>query len=326
MPSMPDDPLIDAITAPAESLRLVAQCRDSMGAEGNLWADSFADRARSAIEDGSFTGRLWPGPGGEGVALAGWEVAGTLGRRGWVYLAEGYRRRTMLEGFLQRLEAPSNDRLPFISWADEIPGVLETDRQRVFAGRGLFPVIRADMRYPKSANPPRLAADPAYPPRTLGLTDEPRIADLLYRVYADSPERALFATTLDQREDARRGTYGLLHGDVGRWLPEASFGIQEGDRLVAHTLANELAGGLVTEVGVDPAYRRRGFARRLLPLTIDALRSAGFEVPRLVVSLWNPGAVRLYERMGFEPAPGGSSRVWLNLSVLGVKLPSRSKD
>jgi ribosomal protein S18 acetylase RimI-like enzyme len=321
MPAFPRGGLVNALDAPAESRRLVAQWRDALASEGNPWADFYADRVRRKIQDGSFQGQLWFGPGDEAVGLAGWEVAGEVGRRGWLYLAEGYQTAVVLEGFLKRLEVPGENSPPFVGWQDDIPGVSEADRQSTFVRRGFSPVVRADMRFPKTATlpPPTPGAD--LTPRTLKLSDEPLIADLLYRTYANSPERALFATTLDQREDARRGTHGLLHGDVGRWLPDASFGIEESGRLIAQTLANDLEGGLITEVGVDPAYRRRGLARRLLPLTLEALRSAGFEVPRLVVTMWNPGAVRLYGSLGFEFIPGGAGRVWLNLPALGVPAP-----
>jgi ribosomal protein S18 acetylase RimI-like enzyme len=322
MSAPPSGPLIDALSAPAESLRLIRQYRDALLADGKDWADFFTGRLRTQVEDRSFLGRLWLGPGDEGVALAGWEISGNLGRRGWVYLAEGYRSRSVLENFLQHLESDPVEPRPFISWNDDVSGLSEGDRQAAFGRRGYFPVIRADMRYPTGAHIPRAPEYPSHAPRTLTLADEPRIADLMFRVYEGTPERALFATTLDGREDARAGTRALLHGEVGRWLPEASFGIEEDGRLIAHTLANELAGGLITEVGVDPAFRGKGLARLLLPLTIEALRRAGFDPPRLVVSLWNPRAVNLYQRMGFEFVPGGSGRVWVNLAVLGAQPPS----
>ena len=313
--------LVPAVDFPAETLRLVAEQRDSLRREGNPWADFYADRARKKVEDQSFLGLLWSGPGDEAVALVGWELAGELGRRGFIYLAEGYQRRAVLEELLHRLDLATPPALPFIGWADELPGISEADREAVFAGRGFSPVVRADMRLPKGTDPPLPAPTPGYVARALTLGDEALIADLLYRAYSDSPERAIFATTLDQREDARRGTRDVLHGEVGRWLPDASFGIEEGGRLIAQTLANELEGGLISEVDVDPSYRRQGLARRLLPLTIGALRSAGFEVPRLVVTMWNPAAVRLYQSMGFEFVPGGAGRVWLDLPALGVTRP-----
>ncbi|MCI4352923.1 MAG: GNAT family N-acetyltransferase [Thermoplasmata archaeon] len=311
--------LVDALESPAETLRLIAQCRDALHREGKSWADFFADYSRRKIEDGSYRGLLWWGPGDEAVALVSWEVAGDLGKRAGVFLAEGYQRRSVLEAFLIRLQSSMSEGAPFISWSDDVPGVSLEDRDSVFGGRGFYPVTRADMRFPKEAVLPTGAPEPSHSPRALTAADEPLIADLLYRVYEEDPvERALFATTANQREDARRAAHGLLHGEVGRWIPEASFGIVDDGRLVGHTLGNDLWGGLISEVGVDPAFRRRGFARRLLPLTIAGLRAAGFEVPRLVVTMRNTRAVQLYESVGFEFVPGGAGRLWLNLPVLGV--------
>jgi ribosomal protein S18 acetylase RimI-like enzyme len=303
---------------PAETLRLVGQHRDLLRREGKNWGDYYAAQVRRQVEDRSFSGQLWLGPADEAIGLAGWELAGGLGRRAFLYLAEGYQRRAMLEEFLRRLDPVSADGLPFISWSDDVTGVAESDRAAVFSARGFAPVVRAEMRYPKEVNPPRTPPDPNYDVRQLTLTDESGIADLLLRAYAKSAERSLFATTLDQKEDARRGTQDILHGKVGRWLPVASFAFQTGHRLVALTLANELEGGLISEVAVDPDFRRLGLARRLLPLTIDALRRGGFETPRLMVTMWNMGAVRLYQQLGFEFVPGGAGRVWLNLERLGV--------
>jgi ribosomal protein S18 acetylase RimI-like enzyme len=310
--------LAPASDFPAETLRLVGQLRDLLRREGKTWGDYYAAQVRRQVEDRSFSGLLWLGPGDEAIGLAGWELAGGLGRRAFLYLAEGYQRRAMLEEFLSRLDTVSADGLPFVSWSDDVSGVPESDRAAVFSARGFAPVVRAEMRFPKGVSPPRTPPDPNYDARQLTLADESGIADLLFRAYAKSAERSLFATTLDQKEDARRGTQDILHGKVGRWLPFASFGIQAGHRLVALALANELEGGLISEVAVDPDFRRIGLARRLLPLTIDAMREGGFVTPRLLVTMWNTGAVRLYEQLGFEFVPGGSGRVWLDLERFGA--------
>jgi ribosomal protein S18 acetylase RimI-like enzyme len=322
---MPVGTLVAAPDFPAESLRLVSEMRDQLQAEGNIWAEYIANHIRRKIEDRSFQGLLWAGPGDEAVALAGWEISGDLGRRGWLFLAGGYQRRAVLEEFLRRVETDSSSKLPILSWADDVPGVSESDRAAVFSGRGFSSVVRADMRLPLGVEPSRPDPILGFSPRKLSVADEPEIADLLRRTYAGEPERALFATTLDQAEDARRGVHDLLHGEIGRWIPDASFAIEKGGRLIAQTLANELEGGLITEVGVDPAFRRQGHARRLLPLTIGALRVAGFDTPRLVVTMWNVGAVQLYRSLGFEFVPGGAGRVWLNLRALGIDRP-RSVD
>lgn len=310
--------LVPALDFPAETLRLIFEYRDALQRDGYIWADYMAKFLRERVENHSFLGVLWSGPGDEAVALASWELAGQLGRRGFVYLSEGYQRRQILEEFLHRVESAGPTSLPFLSWADEVPGVSEPDRRAVFSARGFTRTARADMRLPKGVDLPRPVPTPGFTPRMLTLSDEPLIADMMFRAYADSPERALFATTLDWREDARQGTHDILHGVIGPWLSSASFGIEQAGRLVSYTLANELYGGLISEVGVDPAYRRHGLAKQLLSQTVDALRAAGFESPRLVVTMWNAGAVRLYRSIGFEFAPGGTGRVWLNLPAFGI--------
>jgi ribosomal protein S18 acetylase RimI-like enzyme len=320
---MPVGPLVPVLDFPAETLRLVGEQREQLRSEGKIWADFYFNFVRRKIEDRSLLGLLWMGPGDEAIALAMWELSGSLGRRGSIYLAHGYQRRAVLEEYLRRLEAESPPASPILSWADEVSGVPDAERDAVFGGHGFSPVVRADMRFPKGAEPPRPSPVPGFEPRALTLADESQLADLLRRVYSGSPERALFATSLDEEQDARQATHDLLHGEVGTWLPKASFGVDQNGRLIAQTLANDLEGGLITEVGVDPAYRGRGLARRLLPLTIDALRSAGFEVPRLVVTMWNSKAVQLYQSVGFEFVPGGAGRVWLNQAALGLpQLPS----
>jgi ribosomal protein S18 acetylase RimI-like enzyme len=313
--------LVDAVAHPAEALRLMAQYRDGLRALGKTWADVTYAMVRQRIEDYSFTGQLWLGPADEPIAIAGWETAGSLGRRGWIHVADGSQSKAVLDRFLDLLDAFARPSLPFISWSDEIPGIDLPERESIFKRRGFFPVVRADMVFPEGAAVPHGSSDPTLPTRHLSIEDEPLIADLLYRAYRGEPERALFATTRDEEEDARTGTHELLHGGVGHWRPDASFGIEQEGRLIAQTLGNEFGGGLITEVNVDPAFRRRGLARGLLTLTVEGLRAAGFGAPRLVVSMWNSRAVQLYTSMGFVFVPGGEGRVWLDLQALGVNPP-----
>jgi ribosomal protein S18 acetylase RimI-like enzyme len=321
-PVVASDSVVSARAQPAEALRLLGEYRDFHIGEGKTWADLWVDSLRRKVEDGSFEGRLWFGPKDDAIGLAGWETAGRLGRRGWIFLTEGYRSREALNEFLRRLEADPTNSLPFLSLGDDVPGISEGDRAAVFSARGFTSVVRADMRFPAGVDPPPVEGFGTRTARALGMTDEPWVADLLRRVYAGSPERALFATSRDEEEDARQGAHEILHDGVGRWLPEASFGIADGDRLIAFTLANDFHGALISEVGVDPRFRRQGLARGLLPLTIRALRSAGFPSPRLVVTMWNERAVRLYRSVGFEFVPGGDGRVWLHLPSLGLSPPA----
>lgn len=317
--SGPDTSFVNALELPAETLRLVSECRDALQRAGFDWGDQFAAIVREHVEHRAFEGLLCSGPGGEAIALAEWQKAGERGRRGWVYVAEGYQQRAVLAAFLEHLEASDPAGLPFLSCSPDLPGVPDVDREAVFRSRGFLPVSRADMIYPKEASLPASSGNSDPPVLSLTLADQERMADLNRRAYADNPiDRGLFSTSLDEREDARRAMEMLVGGRYGRWLSEASFGIEEGGRLVAQTLANDYHGALISDVAVDPAHRGKGFAGRLLYRTIGALRAVGFETPRLAVTLENHRAVRLYQYLGFQFVPGGGGRSWLNARALGI--------
>jgi ribosomal protein S18 acetylase RimI-like enzyme len=56
----------------------------------------------------------------------------------------------------------------------------------------------------------------------------------------------------------------------------------------------------VVGMGVLPAYRGQGIGRQLLQRTLDAARSGGLSRIELTVREDNPGAIALYEKIGFE--------------------------
>ncbi len=306
---------------PAETLRLISRQRDALVAEGSTWADWSAEEQRKRLLDGSWGGALWIGPGDEAVGLASWESVPDLGRRSSIFLGEGYQTVSVLRGFLDRLEEWPPGSTPLLSCSDDIPGLALQLRKTVFGSRGFFRVLRRDLIFP-AARP-----TPSTPPlnvrlRSLSAADEPALARLMARAYADDPiERSLFERFRDPDEDARYGVNSVLHGQVGRWLAAASFGVEADGWLIAATLANEFHGPLITEVLVDPEHRRKGLARRLLAATIAGLRSLGSATPRLVVTSRNERAVNLYLGLGFEPSaePGGG--LWLNLPALGIAPP-----
>ena len=71
-------------------------------------------------------------------------------------------------------------------------------------------------------------------------------------------------------------------------------------------------GGWIAQVGVVPAARRQGIATRLIVEVLRRMRDAGETRAVLDVNVNNPGAIGLYERLGFaragrraryEPAP-----------------------
>ncbi|HUJ78101.1 MAG TPA: GNAT family N-acetyltransferase [Thermoplasmata archaeon] len=77
-------------------------------------------------------------------------------------------------------------------------------------------------------------------------------------------------------------------------------------------------GGFVYDLAIDPAHRRRGYAEAALRLAEERLRSDGANRIGLHVFANNPGAIRLYEKIGYAvvsqlmskpipPAPSGAS-------------------
>lgn len=316
MPPSAPPHLVDAQRFPDEVLRLLSERRDDLVAAGASWADVVSDQLRTQVRSGSFLGAIWPGPSDEAVAMIGWQGAGTFGRRGWVYLARGHRSAGLLDRLLHQLDREGGP--PFVGWSDQIPGLAPEQTDAIFRRRGYTPVVRAEMHLPRGVviSPQPLA--PAFSVRSLSARDEDRVASLMKRVYHGEPERALFATTRDEAEDARTSVHDIVHGGIGKWLPEASFGVDHEGALTAYTLANAHFGGLVTELGVAPAFRRKGLARALLARTTQSLRDLGFPEPRLMVTMWNDRAVRLYQRVGFEFTAGGAERVWVDLRAFGL--------
>jgi ribosomal protein S18 acetylase RimI-like enzyme len=85
------------------------------------------------------------------------------------------------------------------------------------------------------------------------------------------------------------------------------FVVEEDDRVVATTLLSfpERA-GFVSSVVVDPAYRRRGYARALLEHARVVSRAAGRRYIALDVLSRNAPARTLYEQIGYRPLYAGT--------------------
>lgn len=218
----------------------------------------------------------------------------------WAALAAGPDR---VDPVLRvQLEPPASDPIPF---------------DRALGPRGFVQRRRVDLTIePRSA--PRTVPRGPESPRLLSPSEEAELAVLIARAYDDDPaERAMFAKSADPTEDARLAAHDLLHGGVGTWVPEASFGIFEGGRLLGATLVQELHGPLISEVIVDPDARRRGLASRLLAATLAALAARAVPRVRLVATRENERAFRLYLKLGFEPNLASEGPVWVRPDLVG---------
>ncbi len=78
-------------------------------------------------------------------------------------------------------------------------------------------------------------------------------------------------------------------------------GATDGDRLVAYLIISRYVDAWhVMNVAVDPDYRRRGIASMLLERLFERTADDERRGYTLEVRVSNAGAIRLYERLGFE--------------------------
>lgn len=68
--------------------------------------------------------------------------------------------------------------------------------------------------------------------------------------------------------------------------------------------------GLISNIGVDPEKRGRGYGTQIMLFGLKALKGRGCEKARLRVHVDNTPAVRLYEKLGFEKTDRYSTLIW----------------
>jgi mycothiol synthase len=147
---------------------------------------------------------------------------------------------------------------------------------------------------------------PHVPPTPPGLTLVPYTADRDEAVR--HAHREAFASHWGSNPpDEQRWAYWYTGGKPFR--PEVSWLALDGDEVAAYLLtsfweADAAASGVreafVGQLGVRPAWRRRGLGGLLLATALESYRAAGYERSVLTVDTGNAtGALRLYERAGY---------------------------
>ncbi len=132
----------------------------------------------------------------------------------------------------------------------------------------------------------------------------PKLARFFRDVYEGHLEQS-YGMHVGSEEDFGKLVTGILRGETGRFMPEASFVALDGKRLTGAILVTHwMEGPMVAELGVAPDYRRRGIARALL--SSASTRLAALEEPRwaLYVTVGNEPALALYASFGFAQAGG----------------------
>jgi ribosomal protein S18 acetylase RimI-like enzyme len=135
--------------------------------------------------------------------------------------------------------------------------------------------------------------------RTVAPRDRDALAILLFAAY-----RGTIDDEGDSFADALAEIEKMLRGDYGRFLPECSFVVKDGEFLSSACLVSFFEphdAPLVVFLMTRPEAKRRGLARLLLTRSMNALLDAGYERLTLVVTDGNEPAQRLYRTLGFTP-------------------------
>jgi ribosomal protein S18 acetylase RimI-like enzyme len=139
-------------------------------------------------------------------------------------------------------------------------------------------------------------------------TDLRPLADLIELAFASALDAGGRSAIQEMRALSNLGPAIALVRPVNELIRGLSTGFvwMDGDRLVGNVSYYQagLPGGLgnrwvIANVAVHPEYRRRGLAERLMASSLAAIRQQGGESAYLQVDYDNPGAIRLYEKLGF---------------------------
>ncbi|MCG8481399.1 MAG: GNAT family N-acetyltransferase [Spirochaetales bacterium] len=109
------------------------------------------------------------------------------------------------------------------------------------------------------------------------------------------PSRAVIAADIDRRAmyliEVERAVAGIIVFDERQ--PKEYGGVSWRHRGRVST---------IHRLTVHPAFQRRGIASRLMSFAEAEIASQGYNVVRLDAYEGNPGALALYERLGYRPA------------------------
>ena len=119
--------------------------------------------------------------------------------------------------------------------------------------------------------------------RSLALADLDEVEEIERRAYPTPWSRSMFASELTKPTSICLGAF-------------------EGERLVGYIINSRYVDAWhVMNVAVDPGFQRRGIATQLLERLFELTADDERRGYTLEVRVSNTDAIRLYERLGFEP-------------------------
>jgi GNAT superfamily N-acetyltransferase len=172
--------------------------------------------------------------------------------------------------------------------------------ERDFEALGFHRVFaRMRMEAPTQRSPPGGVS--LKPPEE---AEVPGLARFFMDVYEGHLEQQ-YGMHVGSAEDWSGYISGILRGETGRFMPEASFVSLDGGQLAGAILVCHWMGSpLVAELGVASDHRRRGIARALASAASTRLAALEEPVWALYVTMGNEPAIALYRGLGFGQAGG----------------------
>lgn len=124
-----------------------------------------------------------------------------------------------------------------------------------------------------------------------------------FQAYRGSVDQILF----NMESTAERLTFikKMIDGRYGTVLNDASFVLVDGNNIMGASMctdyktADDSKISLLADIFVTKEYRGRGYAGKLLSMSLNGLKKLGYEECHLWVSEGNP-ATKLYEKEGFK--------------------------
>lgn len=298
-----DPPLREARGGRTDELQeLLYTLRKELEARGERLPPGWTDEAVEDLHQGRLTG--WYRPAREGGGEIGFYSVRPDRVFGHVHVLPGPKAPARALELLRVLgSAPACARTPLNVGVSGLRPEEETELGAEWATGPRCSVTRREglERPVGSPAPP----DPGAPPggaerHRLDEITEAALVDLDLRGFAGTDDADLFARDAGEYGRMLRG---ILDGQLGRFLPEASCALLTPDgRLAAFLLTVELSPrmGLFADIVVDPGLRRQGYGRYLVAWGLRALSALGHGAVRLWVTETNLPARRLYERTGFR--------------------------
>lgn len=132
--------------------------------------------------------------------------------------------------------------------------------------------------------------------RTFVSEDENALGELMYRAYLGTVDYEG-----ETPEQAAIEVHKTIQGEYGVFLPDCSKVVERGGRLLGAALITRFQERpFVAFTFTDPEFTGQGLARACMEAAMSVLFAQGERELRLVVTLANAPAVKLYANLGFQ--------------------------